>query len=669
MSVKSFRVWQFLKVLVGITFGLVVLIDSLYEGQLGFPTTYDNNMYMIKSYWDLEKLRGGGALALLQDWWQHPPHAPTAELSGLFGYLLIGTKDWAPSVLQISEVIGFIFLIDRLARRSSLPVRAAIVLMTLCAAPVSFLVVDLRVDSIWGLLAAGTIALLLSREGIAGELRTLALAGVLSGLALFVKPSIFPITIIMTGAGLVLQQFLYTFGIRAARRVPGTLAFFGPTIVIALPYFAIAWSDILGYIYEVVFSSHAQGWLLQPTGTRIQELLFYLTGPGGILMIGPWLWIFICVVPASILFMWLRADWIELAAICSLLLVTIVSYAVIAIPRTKSVYFGTGLAFLVIFGTVVAISYIFEHRRPTLRNKAAETIGASMLVLFGLATFHFPSLYLPLYPGLDRHSSARLWRETLSNMITAAKAEGVRNNDLVFITGIYRYVIPETISLMAWENHMSQTRFMSFIRSDRLKDYLKLMDYSSAVIALDPSTDAVDDLVPSDMKSSLRTLLANRFDFSPSVEFAYHGQTIARLFVRSRAFEGADAVSGLGPLQRVANPEDVPQSHVVRDTNGAKAKFKAQIPASGELLIRTSIDNPASPPPSMKVLVDGKQQGELDFVKSGLHYDADLLVRGNPGPVTLDILFGRPPTSLAFRLLQIVDPKGGEIPPTSTLPR
>jgi hypothetical protein len=185
-------------------FAVLHIQQSLLHGTLALPTTYDDVSYFAEGAIFLDTFHRSGFAGLFDLLGGHIPTSPLSVGLALIGFSVLGVKAWAGPVAN--AVVLFFFIRAFLGAAKSVPLGQGVLLAAaLLAAPFFGLtVMQSRPDMICSLvIAAGTLFILL-KEGWISERRDQIIAGALLGAALWCKPHIFPLTLGLFGAAMLL---------------------------------------------------------------------------------------------------------------------------------------------------------------------------------------------------------------------------------------------------------------------------------------------------------------------------------------------------------------------------------------------------------------------------------------------------------------------------------
>ena len=242
-------------------FTIVIIMQSVWQGRLSLPATYDDVSYFVDAAQRLQLLYDRGIIHWLAGFAYDPPHALFATLVPLVGFLIFGMHDWAPAAVNVVWVALLLYFVRLLMPRSPRWAYAAVALSTLAWPVTAVTVVECRPDMYAALLTVMGATLMLRSPFLQAPPRHAALIGGLFGVAILAKPTIAPITILLYGVSLATVLFIERrplnreFVRNAARQILLAIAI---AAAISLVYFIFAWRDIYDYIYTNTMGSQKE---------------------------------------------------------------------------------------------------------------------------------------------------------------------------------------------------------------------------------------------------------------------------------------------------------------------------------------------------------------------------------------------------------------------------
>ena len=204
----SLRARVTLWIVLSAAFTLAVIQYSHQHGRLILHPSYDDVGYFADGLGRLQVLYREGPAGLFAEHVRNPPHSPFATYLALLSFALFGARDWAPYAGNAVIVFTLLAFVDYLLRAQSVGVRSAVAVFTLTVPFAGEAIAEFRPDIACGLLTAIAVVLLLERPSASTSLMRRRLAGGCLGLALLVKPAIFPLTLVL----LVVSMILLTRG-------------------------------------------------------------------------------------------------------------------------------------------------------------------------------------------------------------------------------------------------------------------------------------------------------------------------------------------------------------------------------------------------------------------------------------------------------------------------
>ena len=326
--------------------------QSLNYGRLMFGFMLDDDLaYYNDGLQRLYFLQRDGIIKLLKRLVTIPPHAPGGTLFALLGFAIFGIHDWAPSAARGLVIFGVIlFVAEYLGQGLPLLGKLFIVALALTWRLLGATVVEGRPDIVMGLLLAIGIFLVTESGWLTANWRKHVIAGAFFGAALVCKPSMFPVSLFLSFSTLFVASLIDIYRDKCTRsKLFITNAYcIGATLAVMAPYYLIHGVAAVHYFMHVIFGRGSEVWHVDLP--LLDHALYYLTGPGGRwLMRRHWLRAWMVLVLISLFIYWRknrREFWSSLMQRfpIALPIMMILTWLVLSIPKTKSVYFGATLA-------------------------------------------------------------------------------------------------------------------------------------------------------------------------------------------------------------------------------------------------------------------------------------------------------------------------------------
>ena len=267
---------------------LAVLQFSFRHGRLVALPGYDDVGYFADGVQCLQAFYDAGVPGLVRLYKEIPPHSPFESAMALTAFTLFGIHDWAPYVLNSLLALTYFLAADRFLRGISLWQKAMCLAFLATLPFVAMAVHEFRPDHAVALFTAIGAFMLLSGPFVYGPRRRQIAGGVWLGVAMLTKPPVFPQTVVLGCAAIVLATLSDW---AASGRLPRPKAIAKawmvvliPFVLIPLPHYVYNHHNIISYINDILFGTFKHSYQMQ--GTRREHLMYYLTGQGGTLMLG-----------------------------------------------------------------------------------------------------------------------------------------------------------------------------------------------------------------------------------------------------------------------------------------------------------------------------------------------------------------------------------------------
>jgi len=371
---------------------------SAQVGRLAAPPRYDDINYFNAALRWLHRWSELGPVDALLAFLQDPPRAPFPELLAA-GSFAIGGVDLAVPYLA-SFFIPWVALlwVSRFASRAT-TIERLLIGLYVCTIPLLTVgVTQFRPDPFWGIVLGGAMGLLLTERMVGATARHLIAVGASFGAACLIKTSTFPVTAIALITGVVLGAIAdrwarpADWSWRAAMR--SALIICATAALVALPYYALAWRKIFGYLYINALGRDVYIWLTP--GDWWYHLAFYSFGGAGVTMFGYQGPVLLSLVVAGIVAALSKARAVgaqsrePLVRLVAFTLGIGVLYALPTIVPTKSPYFGAAFGAGLIFLAVYSVVPLIENLPQRVGRVPLATGALVLLVAAGASAFRWP---------------------------------------------------------------------------------------------------------------------------------------------------------------------------------------------------------------------------------------------------------------------------------------
>jgi hypothetical protein len=375
--------------LLAAVFTMVFLNYSMRHGRLVAGPTDDDCVYMVDGLQRIEFLHTSPK-TLLNNLLHYSPHSPFSTGAAILAFAVFGPHQWAPYAVNGLMVVLLLLAVDYLTIGSSRAARAAAILFGLSFPFTASLVTEFRPDCAVGVVTAFGLILLLKTSPLAASRNQALFVGLLAAMALLIKPSFAPFTVLSFGsAWLISVLFVHSKELRSNAERTNWFGRIGwyclPSIVLAVPYYLIS-PDIVTYIYNQAFGRYKAQWAMKDSGVR-SVLRFYWDGAGGQMMLGRHKYVVVVMALAAAFLLRERAqrNW---RLIAGYLVILAVSYIVPTMTRMGNPFFGAN-------ADVLVLSALFQeaevpgNRARLVRGVAWAAVGLSLIVFQWPPSGHF----------------------------------------------------------------------------------------------------------------------------------------------------------------------------------------------------------------------------------------------------------------------------------------
>ena len=588
--------------------------QSLDQGQLGYPITYDDSSYFRDGVVLLHAVQDRGPYAFVLEWLKQAPHSPWSATSAFVGFALFGVVDWAPAAASALAISSVLALLAWLTRDLRLHVVLLLAVGLLSWPYFGHMIADSRPDMAWGILVALFVAVVASTLGNPLSRRTIVGAGVLLAAALLAKTSTFPVTLAIafgvTGTSALLRRHKAIAGAEpVARSIVPMAMVLGLGVLLALPHYAVAYRNIYDYISSNVFGDRAHIWELQLS--LKDHLLYHLTGIGGWAMMGTWFWLTFVTLAAFLFVVYRKRDHLAAAKAACYAVAFVLAVTAVTIPAHKSPHIGSVVPAIWATAWVAMSIYL---ARSDFATSAGRCLAIGLLiatVAVGLATFRWHSMIRFGPANADRFVEIRDRHHRVEQVLDLLVARGITVGQ-VYVGGTTLYLNAETLRYYALKRRLDGLAFVDDVFSADLPAAMARIEGSDAVILFTPDNNEVLRTLPSG-DAKFAEEIARRVEGDSRLrrvltQGARVGDGETRIYVKTPAFGmGADA-RGFGAIEGPYPQWNLPR---VRWGLGPSSTFSVPgSPNSSRLLLEGQTPHKGQ---VLTVRVDGKEVARHEF--------------------------------------------------------
>ncbi|MGQ0591416.1 MAG: hypothetical protein ACT4QB_01880 [Gammaproteobacteria bacterium] len=637
----------------------IQLHRAIRSGWLAVPPNYDDNYYLADSLSRLSEFYEKGFPGLFTSLVDLPVHSPSAFLYAFSGFALFGVHDWAPYVSTFVTVLAGLLVVNLHLDTPARSVAACILVSCLSWLIFGEAVRNIRPDILWGFLLAGAISLILSEEWFTAERRRQILVGVLAGCALLVKPTMAPVSVVAIvaafGLAYVVLRRHHAGRVSVLQVMP--LRALVPMLGIPAIYYALAVGYFVEYLYKVVIAPDADVWLLHDPLSGVDAARYYLTGDGGGLLLGDWLFVTIGVALVAGVIAWISRRPPSWSIVAANALMLVLLYGLVTVPKLKNPVFGATLtAFLL-------LCYARMLSGATTRLWELKTACGRVLTLISCAALLALSATLFAWPGDVDLERGRQAAKLASMTLDAIHRQQHSATKRVFVTGSALHFNATTLQYEARKRQLDRIDFWDELRTRDLKTVEKLVAASDVVVAFSEGNKLLPQLLAS---SSVQGPILSLINADRGMKKVVELETSidgGRIYVYSRppAFAGFEGSTLAGAESIPALLGQRKERITVRWGIGPETRTRVDVPADGKLLLRARAWGVLADR-RVDVMIGATKVGELLVPVEGF-VERELAIQAIPGQALVSLQYDdwnrRPqldprPLAVLFNRLQLV---------------
>lgn len=381
VSRRNLIIW----LVVSVLFTVIQIQHSLHQGQLSLPPTYDDVVYFNDGLRRLDIFYNNGFVELFLDYANRPPHSFTSSFFAFTSYLLFGVKDWAPVFMNFILVFASLVFLDYLARGFALKWKIFIASVSLTWLIMGHAVIEFRPDIFCGLITAITIILISEQYWLEISDYRKKIIGALFGLALIIKPTIFPVTIVLVLFAIIMniltEKFVFKKEFKIKDLILKSKNFIIYCLIVAIPYYLFELKDALNYIYQNQFVNLKKVWGMHSL-PFFERICFYLVGQGGRMMVKNWFYLWLVLIIISALILFYKKHYKKFIRLIPLVSTIFVAYAIVTISDHKSAFLGVIVACFIFFTGMNMLIFILREIININDRFKKNSLILLMLVVF-----------------------------------------------------------------------------------------------------------------------------------------------------------------------------------------------------------------------------------------------------------------------------------------------
>jgi hypothetical protein len=487
----------------------ILVMQSLKSGALSLPPVYDDSSYFSDAARRLILFYRFGLRELVSYTVMAPPHGPLSTALAFSGFALFGIEPWAAVAANAILLFFFVRLFYWMA--APLPLReTTLLVIAFMAAPFfSMTVLECRPDMYCSLfIAVGTLGLVV-RDWL-GQRRVQVVAGLAFAAALWAKPTVFPLTIALFVAAMFFAA-LPVLRHRKWRRVARAGAVtMGVGLLLAAPYYIVAWRHVVDYIWTTAFGSEAAIWV-QPL-PFLAGVLYYLTGPTGADSLGAWLWLGAGIGIAALLTLLSRPRRSMAMTVAQVVATVLIAYLAVTIPSFKGPH---GLPFAAVFLCAAALGAVFV---ATALQPIARLAFCVLLAGISISQFHWRSPQP--YGSPDPLYAASRW-EMVHEAYRAMDPDAFGKTILLTTSAVF--LNPTILEIEYFRRGLMPPRNIEIQRSGDLREHQRYIRSADMIFAVSPDFKEVFPNLPTaspEFRASEIRLIEDSGLFYPPVRIA-----------------------------------------------------------------------------------------------------------------------------------------------------
>jgi len=433
-------------------FSVVVYFNSQQNGRLASVPFYDECTYFYSSASIVDSITKNGFSDTILNFSNLPLHSPYCVV---LSSIILFFSDYNTEYIYYSGIIVILLCVGMLLyaiRTESYVIKFLLVACSLLWPVCTIAACEFRPDSLWGIsLALIAVQLIAPKDGIFTFRRGVFL-GICLASALLVKPTAFPLTIIIFLSSFTLRLFYEKLFINTklfASAFVYLMSSLSVCIITVLPYVYFHGLKIWTYFYDNVFGASAGMW--EPSTNLSDKFLYYILGSGAGSAFSLGSYLMVCVSFLSTLYIFKFGTKSVKIRVFFLFSILFVSYFVISTGNIKSVFLGSPFYFILLSLSVFSLSEFCNITRLIYPIRGFTFCSITLIFVFAFGIFHFkwPEICF-VHPSLAKFRAQ-------AHHALASSIEQPNDNRIYFLR--HGPIPPENIGLFLIKN--GYTPFLS----------------------------------------------------------------------------------------------------------------------------------------------------------------------------------------------------------------
>jgi hypothetical protein len=515
-----------LYVVLSAVFTMIMVNYSFGYGRLAVGPTDDDCNYMVDALQRLNYLFHSPR-QFVQNLVQFPPHSPFSSALAMVAFLVFGPHQWAPYVANGLLVLIMLLIIDFLTSPAGGAARTAAVIFAFAFPFTANVITEFRPDCAVGIAIALGVVLLLRSSPLSSSPTHALFQGALLAVALLIKPTFAPFTLITFAAAWLISSLLVNHRDVGTNLRAGAMArqigwFILPSLVFALPYYLIHF-QVVTYIQNQAFGRNKGAFEQKESG--LQMLRYYWDGAGGRMMLGRTRYVVAGLALAAAVLLWnrLRQNWRGVVGYIAMVAIT---FAIPTVTRMGNPFFATTGDVLMLFGATMVITALFVEARTGSGRRLLLSGVAWAAVALTLIVFQWPPV---------SYQKGSEWAQTV-NRLGDQLYQTIRNypgsrSARVFFTApgaaddmLLRYrALADNLLFWCPNRHLSV----------KLEIFRREIDAADFIVASEPGSGVVyENIISPELETELLEMAGRDERFTELAKFPALNGKLFHLFVR-----------------------------------------------------------------------------------------------------------------------------------------
>jgi hypothetical protein len=499
--------------LISIFFAVLQIQQSLNQGQLSLPPSYDDVSYFNDALSRLKIFYDQGFRGLISNYVVNPPHSFVSTFLAFIGFAIFGIQEWVPSFMNFIIIFAVLIFLDYSTRGLNFLWKIVITIISLTWLLMGHAIIEFRPDIFCALLTAISVILITEKSWLTISQNRQKVIGVLFGLALITKPSIFPLTffliILAISFNILLDKipFKLKFQLNFNDVFVKNKYFLLSSLLVASIYYPFGILRTLTYIHK----TQSNDVWMHPM-PLVEKMSYYISGQGGMMMTKNWLYLWIVLAVFALVIRVIKKKWRKIIYIFLLSFVIMFAFGIVTIADHKTPFIGVIVSCFLFLTSIKMLAFILDYSCRSRVFVKRLLIGFTLsFTVVSVILFEWPAPNDLVAPNPNTISERRYYNNLLveiykdiisstnlkaSESFTSSKAIA-SNPEKIYLSSMAHWLHRDSLQYYQYKLGMNSFIFSDGVLVDDLGEQINEINQANYVLAFSTPSPDTPDWLPS----------------------------------------------------------------------------------------------------------------------------------------------------------------------------